>query len=88
MLGSEAHRLLEARTDYMWSKLRHQTRLDLLTDLRHQQANGRYLMAGDRAAIRATLEHGQTLNDLGKPKLRRILHERFEYVMAENKDKE
>jgi hypothetical protein len=86
MRASQYRTLLDGRTDTMWNRYRHSDTLDLLHALRRNQQAGRYLIAGDIAAIRAQLERGQTLNDLGKPTLRRILDERFEYVAAENRE--
>jgi hypothetical protein len=75
--------LIDGRTDAMWARYADCTSTDLLKALRRNQAAGRYLLAGDVAAIRASLERGQTVRDLGKPRLRRILDERFEAVVSE-----
>jgi hypothetical protein len=76
--------LINGRTDAMWSRYRDCTREGLLPALRRNQQAGRYLVAGDISAIRAALEPGQTVADLGKPRLRQILDERFEYVANEH----
>jgi hypothetical protein len=67
----------------MWERYKDSTRADLLTRAAPQPDAGRYLVAGDIAAIRASLERGQTVRDLGKPRLRKILDERFEMVVSE-----
>jgi hypothetical protein len=78
--------LIDGRTDTMWDRYRDSDTLDLLAARRRNQAAGRYLVAGDIAAIRSQLERGQTVSDLGKPRLRRILDERFEYVQNETRE--
>jgi hypothetical protein len=75
--------LIDGRTDVMWERYKDSTSADLLRAMRRNQHAGRYLVAGDIAAIRATLERGQTVRDLGKPKLRKILDARFEMVVSE-----
>jgi hypothetical protein len=75
--------LIDGRTDAMWDRYKDCTRADLLAPLRRNQKAGRYLVAGDIAAIRASLERGQAVRDLGKPRLRKILDERFEAVVSE-----
>lgn len=75
--------LLDGRTDAMWTRYKDSDTLVLLGALRRNQQAGRYLVAGDLAAIRASLERGQTVRDLGIAGLRRILDERFEYVVQE-----
>lgn len=83
MNRSEYRMLIDGRTDAMWARYGDSTRADLLPALRRNQRAGRYLVAGDIAAIRASLERGQTVRDLGKPRLRRVLDERFEAVVNE-----
>lgn len=56
------------------------------TALRRNQQAGRYLIAGDIAAIRASLERGQTVKDLGIAGLRKILDARFEYVAHQQRE--
>jgi len=77
--------LIDGRTDAMWDRYRDCTSADLLTALRRELPAGRYLIAGDIAALRSSLERGQTVSDLGKPRVRKILNERFEYVVYENR---
>lgn len=76
--------LIESRLDIMWGRYQDSTSTELLTALRRNQQAGRYLIAGDLAAMRAALERGQKVRDLGRPGLRRILEDRFEYVSWEN----
>jgi hypothetical protein len=84
-MGENQYRtLINGRTDTMWAAFKDKTSDELLADLRVRQAKGLYLMAGDIAALRAALEPGQTVADLGKPRLRQILDERFEYVANEH----
>jgi hypothetical protein len=83
MTRGEYRTLIDGRTDIMWTGYRDSTSADLLVALRRNQAAGRYLVAGDLAAMRAGLERGQTVRDLGKPRLRKILDERFEWVAYE-----
>jgi ribosomal protein S4 len=77
--------LIDGRTDAMRGRYKDSTRADLLTALRRNQQAGRYLVAGDLAAIRSSLERGQTVKDLGKAALRKILDARFEYVVYEQR---
>lgn len=77
--------LLDGRTDAMWARYRDSTSADLLAALRRNQHAGRYLVAGDLAAIRASLERGQRVSDKGKAGLRRILDARFECVISERR---
>lgn len=84
MQPNQYRTLLDGRTDAMWDRYKDSATLDLLGALRRNQQAGRYLVAGDIAAIRASLERGQKLRDLGKPALRRILDERFEYVTSQH----
>ena len=76
-------RMREMRLDVMWARLKDKTSAELLTDLRASQERGNYLIAGDIAAIRALLEPGKKVRDLGKPALRKVLDDRFEYVQHE-----
>jgi hypothetical protein len=79
--------LIDGRTDTMWARYKDSTSTELLAALRRNQQAGRYLVAGDLAALRAALEPGQKVQDLGKPRLRRILTERFEWVVQEQREK-
>lgn len=82
MLKPNHHKtLIDGRTDAMWERYKDSDTADLLKALRRNQQAGRYLVAGDIAAIRSSLERGQKLRDIGKPALRRILTDRFEYVV-------
>lgn len=78
--------LLDGRTDAMWARYKDSDTLDLLGALRRNQQAGRTLMAGDIAAIRASLERGQAVRDLGITGLRKILDERFEYVAQQHRE--
>ena len=78
--------LLDGRTDTMWARYKDSDTLDLLHALRRNQQAGRTLMAGDIAAMRASLERGQTVRDIGIAGLRKILDERFEYEAAQHAD--
>jgi hypothetical protein len=86
MKRTEYQAMIDGRTDTMWNRYKDETREGLLVFLRRNQQAGRYLVAGDIAAIRAELEQGQTVHDLGKPTLRRILMERFDYVVAQQSE--
>lgn len=76
--------MIDGRADTMWVRYKDSTSLDLLAAIRRNQQQGRYLLAGDLAAIRSQLELGKTVRDLGKNRLRKILDERFEYVAHEH----
>jgi hypothetical protein len=85
MRPNQYRAMIEGRTDTMWVRYKDSDSADLLAAIRRNQARDRYLVAGDLAAIRAELEPGKTVRDLGKAGLRRILDARFEYVVSENR---
>jgi hypothetical protein len=76
--------LLDGRTETMWARYKDSTSTDLLGALLRNQQAGRDLVAGDLAAIRSSLERGQTVKDLGIARLRKILDARFEYVVHQH----
>jgi hypothetical protein len=80
---SDYVRMREMRVDVMWANLKDKDSAGLLADLRRNQAQGRYLLAGDIAAIRALLEPGKKVRDIGRAGLRKVLDDRFEYVQHE-----
>ena len=84
MRANQYRTMIEGRTDTMWARYKDSDSLDLLTAIRRNQQHDRYLIAGDLAAIRAQLEPGKTVRDLGKPGLRKILDARLEHVVSEN----
>jgi hypothetical protein len=86
MRQTEYQSMIDGRTDTMWNRYKDETREGLLAVLRRNQQAGRYLVAGDIAAIRAELEREQKVRDLGKPTLRRILMERFDYVVQQESE--
>jgi hypothetical protein len=86
MKRTDYQAMIDGRTDTMWNRYKDETREGLLVFLRRNQQAGRYLVAGDIAAIRAALEPEQKVRDLGKPTLRRILMERFDYVVAQESE--
>ena len=86
MTRNQYKTLLDGRTDAMWARYKDSDTLELLQALRRNQQAGRHLVAGDIAAIRASLERGQTVRDLGITGLRKILDARFEWVVQERRE--
>jgi hypothetical protein len=84
-IGQSQYRtMLDGRTDAMWARYKDSTGTELLSDIRRNQQAGRNLIVGDLAAIRSSLDPGQKVRDLTKSGLRKILDERFEYVVHEH----
>ena len=85
MRPNQYRAMIEGRADTMWERYKDSDSLDLLAAMRRNQQHDRYLVAGDIAAIRSELEPGKRVRDLGKGRVRKILDERFEYVVFEQR---
>ena len=86
MNEGDYRRWREMRINVMWARLKDKTSATLLADLRQMQERGNFTVAGDIAAIRASLEPGQKVSDIGRERLAKILDDRFEYVQHEMRE--